>query len=50
MAGFTCEETERDDRRVYTVMSYLNSELASGDVHIWSERPSFVFLEWHKMW
>ena len=31
-------------------MSYLNSDQASRDVHIWSDRRHSMPLRWHKMW
>ena len=44
------DEQGMERHRVCFVMRNLNSEPASGNVYIWSDRPSFVFLEWHKMW
>jgi hypothetical protein len=50
MAGFTCEETERDDRRVYTVMRYVNSHRTGRSVYISSDRWRSMLPGWHKMW
>jgi len=34
---------------VYSVMRYVNSEPASSDVHISSDRERWVASGWHKM-